>query len=76
MNFEELTVRGNEFGVNSINHEVNKEHGKLGNWDSYVYWILMLILETIWYDCQKATMAGWRIWFIRSHEIIYDLPDK
>ena len=31
MNFEELTVRGNEFGVNCIDHEVNKGHGKLGN---------------------------------------------
>ena len=57
-NSEELTVRGNEFGVNSINHEVNKEHGKLGNWDSYVYWILTLILETIWYTCQRVTMVG------------------
>ena len=31
MNFEELIVKGNEFGVHSINHEVNKGHGKLGN---------------------------------------------
>ena len=37
MNFEELNVRGNEFGVNSINHEVDKGYDKLGNWDSYVY---------------------------------------
>ena len=29
--YDELTVRGNEFGVNGINHEVNKGHGKLGN---------------------------------------------
>ena len=28
---EELTVRGNEFKVNSMNFEVNKGHGKLGN---------------------------------------------
>ena len=31
MNFEELNVRGNEFRVNSITHEVNKERGKIGN---------------------------------------------
>ena len=29
--YEELTVRGKEFEVHSINHEVNKGHGKLGN---------------------------------------------
>ena len=76
MNFEELTVRGNEFGVNSITHEVNKEHDKLGNWDNYEYWIIMLILETIWYTCPRVTIAGWRIWIIRGHEITYGLQDK
>ena len=37
MNFEKLNIRGNEFGDNSITQEVNKEQGKLGNGDSYVY---------------------------------------
>ena len=30
MNFEKLTIRGREFGDNSITQEVNKEQGKLG----------------------------------------------
>ena len=34
MNFEELTIRGNEFGVNSINHEDDKGYDELGNWDN------------------------------------------
>ena len=36
----------------------------------------MLILETIWYDGQRVTINGRRIWVIKNHEITYDLQDK
>ena len=42
MNFEELTIRGNEFGVNSIHHEDDKGYDELGDWDNYECWILMV----------------------------------
>ena len=42
MNFEELTIRGRELGVNSINYEDDKGYDELGNWDNYECWILMI----------------------------------
>ena len=71
MNFEELTVRGNEFGVHSINHEVDKGHMRQlrvlnFNDESRDYMIYL----------SKSDHSWWKNLVIRGHEITYDLQDK